>query len=167
MQTSAMATTIIAGFHRDHEGQWVAELACGHSQHMRHRPPLVSRPWVQSDTERAKKIGAEIECPLCAMPALPAGLREYKRSSSFSEGDVPAGLLRAHGTKAGVWALIVVESGTLDYTIEQPLQTFLLTPEVPGVIPPVVPHHVKVRGPVRFHVEFFREPDEANQATDS
>jgi tellurite methyltransferase len=155
-----MATTIIASFHRDPEGHWVAGLACGHSQHMRHRPPMESRPWVESEAERAKKIGAEIECPLCTMPVLPAALREYKRTASFSEGDVPAGLLREHGTKPGVWALIVVETGTLEYTIEKPLRTFLLTPGVRGVIPPVVPHRVKLLGPVRFHVEFLRHPDE-------
>ena len=121
---------------------------------------METRPWVESDAERAKKIGAEIDCPLCAMPVLPAGLREYKRTASFSEAEVPAGLLRDHGTKAGVWALIVIEAGALEYTLEKPLQTFLLTPEVPGVIPPLVPHRVKLRGPVSFHVEFLRGPDQ-------
>jgi tellurite methyltransferase len=119
---------------------------------------MESRPWVESDAERAKKVGAEIDCSLCKMPALPVGLREYKRTATFSEDKVPAGLLRDHGTKEGVWALIVIETGRLEYTIEEPLQTFLLTPEVPGVIPPVVPHRVKLLGPVRFHVVFLSVP---------
>jgi len=89
------------------------------------------------------------------MPSLPSGLREYKRSSTFTEATIPAGLLREHGTKPGVWALIVIEQGVLEYTIEEPLRTFMLKPELPGVIPPVVPHRVTVRGPVRFHVEFL------------
>ena len=35
----AVATTTITGFHQDAAGDWVAELACGHAQHVRHRPP--------------------------------------------------------------------------------------------------------------------------------
>jgi hypothetical protein len=57
--------TRIAGFHRDAEGDWVAELACGHSQHMRHRPPWQERPWVLSEQGRAEKLGSAIDCPLC------------------------------------------------------------------------------------------------------
>ena len=29
----------IVGFHLDEENHWVAELACGHGQHVRHDPP--------------------------------------------------------------------------------------------------------------------------------
>jgi membrane carboxypeptidase/penicillin-binding protein len=36
----------ITGFTTDDEGHWVAELECGHRQHMRHRPPFESRQWV-------------------------------------------------------------------------------------------------------------------------
>src|SRR6185312_9250223 len=36
----------ITGYHRDDEQHWVAELDCGHNQHVRHNPPWVSRPWV-------------------------------------------------------------------------------------------------------------------------
>lgn len=152
-----MATTIISGFHRDPEGYWVAELACGHNQHMRHRPPMERRPWVESEVERAKKVGAPIDCPLCTMPALPEGLRAYKRTATFSEDAVPAGLLRDHRTKERVWALIVIEAGALEYTIDDPPRTFVLTPETPGVIPPAVPHRVTVLGPVRFHLEFLSD----------
>jgi tellurite resistance-related uncharacterized protein len=147
--------TVIVGFHRDQEDHWVAELACGHTQHMRHRPPWANRPWVESADERAAKVGAPIACAACEMPPIPDGVQEYRRSATFTEDNVPAGLLREHGTKPGVWAVIVVESGQLDYTFESPFRTFLLGPERPGVIPPEVPHHVTVIGPVRFHVEFL------------
>ena len=36
----------IQGFHVDGEGHWVADLACGHQQHVRHEPPWMERPWV-------------------------------------------------------------------------------------------------------------------------
>jgi hypothetical protein len=29
----------IVGFHTDVEGDWVADLECGHTQHVRHDPP--------------------------------------------------------------------------------------------------------------------------------
>ena len=57
--------TAIAGFHQDAAGDWVAELACGHTQHMRHRPPWQNRAWVESEVGRAAKVGAAIECPAC------------------------------------------------------------------------------------------------------
>jgi len=39
----------ITGFHLDEENDWVAELACGHFQHVRHKPPWVERPWVVTE----------------------------------------------------------------------------------------------------------------------
>jgi predicted cupin superfamily sugar epimerase len=60
-----MARTTIAGFHRDEAGDWVAELACGHGQHMRHQPPWQQRPWVLDPEQRGARVGASIECPLC------------------------------------------------------------------------------------------------------
>ena len=35
-----------SAFHTDDERQWVAELECGHTIHMRHDPPWQQRPWV-------------------------------------------------------------------------------------------------------------------------
>jgi hypothetical protein len=34
----------IVGYFQDNENHWVAKLACGHKQHVRHNPPLASRP---------------------------------------------------------------------------------------------------------------------------
>jgi hypothetical protein len=55
----------IVGFHKDEELHWVAELECGHNQHVRHNPPLVSRPWVQTAEGRATRIGYELDCKHC------------------------------------------------------------------------------------------------------
>jgi len=55
----------IIGFHRDEDGHWVAELCCGHNQHMRHKPPFTLRPWVQQRQTREARIGTTINCPLC------------------------------------------------------------------------------------------------------
>ena len=56
----------IVGFLQDEEGHWVAQLACGHRQHVRHNPPLVSRPWVLTEVGRRSFLGQELVCKLCA-----------------------------------------------------------------------------------------------------
>jgi hypothetical protein len=55
----------IVGYHRDEEGHWVAELRCGHGQHVRHDPPWQLRPWVITAEGRAGYLGVEFECVLC------------------------------------------------------------------------------------------------------
>lgn len=55
----------IVGYHRDEERHWVAELACGHNQHVRHNPPWVSRPWVIAETGRRAMLGHELDCRKC------------------------------------------------------------------------------------------------------
>ncbi|HEX7176069.1 MAG TPA: DUF3565 domain-containing protein [Pyrinomonadaceae bacterium] len=55
----------IAGFHTDDEGHWRAELECGHPQHVRHDPPLTSRPWVLTEEGRASRLGLELDCKRC------------------------------------------------------------------------------------------------------
>jgi hypothetical protein len=55
----------ITGFHRDEESHWVAELACGHFQHVRHDPPWVERPWVMSEAGRESMLGQLLSCKKC------------------------------------------------------------------------------------------------------
>jgi hypothetical protein len=55
----------IVGFHLDEEQHWVAELACGHFQHVRHNPPWTERPWVVSEAGRAAALGQMLECKKC------------------------------------------------------------------------------------------------------
>ena len=55
----------IVGYHRDEEDHWVAELACGHNQHVRHSPPLVNRPWVVTEAGRNSMLGHALNCVKC------------------------------------------------------------------------------------------------------
>lgn len=55
----------IVGFHQDEENHWVAELACGHGQHVRHNPPWQNRPWVITEQGRKEKLGVMLECKKC------------------------------------------------------------------------------------------------------
>lgn len=55
----------IVGYHKDHEQHWVAELACGHFQHVRHKPPFQERPWVETEIGRAAMLGTLLGCKKC------------------------------------------------------------------------------------------------------
>ena len=55
----------IKGFNQDVYGDWVAELECGHAQHVRHKPPWQNRPWVVTEAGREKMIDALLECTQC------------------------------------------------------------------------------------------------------
>lgn len=55
----------ITGYHKDEEGDWVAELKCGHNQHVRHDPPWQLRPWVTTAEGRKDHLGDELDCTKC------------------------------------------------------------------------------------------------------
>ena len=146
--------TTITGFHQDAEGNWVADLACGHSQHMRHQPPWQRREWVTSAEGRETKIGVVIECPLCDRIQIPSGVREQSRTETFTQDTLPAALRRDHRTRAGMWARIVVESGRVEFHVRG--RVHVLGPGDVGIAEPEVPHHVVPLGEMRLHVEFLR-----------
>jgi hypothetical protein len=55
----------IVGYHQDEESDWVADLACGHGQHVRHQPPFFSRPWVLTVSGRNQYLGTFLNCKKC------------------------------------------------------------------------------------------------------
>ncbi|MBK9262542.1 MAG: DUF3565 domain-containing protein [Polyangiaceae bacterium] len=148
----------IVGFHQDADGAWVAELECGHPQHVRHDPPWQQREWVTTEKGRQDKLGAELDCLFCNMATVPADAKPYKQTAQFTEATVPAGLLRDHHLKPGVWGHIVVDDGKLEYVCDR--GAFVLKPGVVGVVEPEVVHHVRPIGSVSFHVVFLKKADE-------
>lgn len=64
-RVSTMAKRKIVAFRQDEHGDWVAELECGHNQHVRHNPPRTNRPWVVTTDGRQDHVGHELECPAC------------------------------------------------------------------------------------------------------
>jgi tellurite resistance-related uncharacterized protein len=150
----------IDGFHLDEVGDWVAELSCGHGQHVRHRPPFVERPWVLTADGRAERVGSPLDCPLCDRAEPPAGLVIARTAGPFDEATVPPGLLRDHRVAERTWGRLRLLEGALRFTMATapPVDRTVRAPDEQA-IPPTVAHAVALVGPVRFVVEFLVPPD--------
>jgi tellurite resistance-related uncharacterized protein len=146
----------MTGFRRDEDGDWVAELSCLHSQHVRHRPPFWNAHWIEDEAERQARIGEPLDCPLCDRAELPEGLRRARTTASWDERSVPAALTAAHRVADGTWGLLEVEAGEVRFqaATDPPLDT-QVTSANPQPIPPGVDHHVEVPAGARFHVTFL------------
>jgi hypothetical protein len=60
----------IVGFHLDERLDWVAELECGHQQHVRHNPPWTAHHWVTTAAGRSVHIGHALPCVACSLVGL-------------------------------------------------------------------------------------------------
>jgi tellurite resistance-related uncharacterized protein len=102
------------------------------------------------------------------LKSLLADVRPYRRTPEFTASTIPKGLLKEHTTKPGVWGVIHVTQGLLEYRILSPVpERHLLTPDKPGIVEPTVPHEVAPIGPVRFYVEFHAKPDKTQPPAES
>jgi tellurite resistance-related uncharacterized protein len=146
----------MTGFHRDAEEHWVAELSCGHPQHVRHSPPFMVRPWVLSAEGRSGRIGQTLDCVLCDRRQMPKGHVSYKRTQLFTTESTPRGLLSRHRTKAGVWALIHVGRGELLFHEAGGLTPRKVSAGEVAVVLPEVEHRVEPLAGVEFFVEFWK-----------
>jgi tellurite resistance-related uncharacterized protein len=146
----------ITAFHQDDAGDWVAEFSCGHDQHVRHRPPFQTRPWVTDDEERTARIGSALDCPLCDRAELPAGLRVVRSGQTWSNDSVPPALMRNHRLSAGNWGWLHVREGMLGFTmdVEPGYAREVRSGHCQG-IPPEIGHRIELLGPVRFTLSFL------------
>lgn len=101
-----------------------------------------------------------------AVLELPDGLEHARTTPTFDQDSVPAGLLDAHRTGAGVWGRLVVATGSVRFAFqaegedeaEGGADTRQLLAGDRQVIPPERPHRVILDGPATFAVEFHRRP---------
>lgn len=90
--------------------------------------------------------------------SLPDGATYVRSTPEFDQETVPAGLLRAHQVADGVWGLLVVEEGAVEFTFEQEAgDSRMVMAGETQAIPPQRPHHIAVQEGARFRVEFHRE----------
>jgi len=89
---------------------------------------------------------------------LPASVQPYKRTQTFTRTTTPQGFLKKHATRAGVWALLCVEKGQLEYVITQSgyaRRTFLHVGES-AVVAPEHQHYVSPSNSCEFHMVYYR-----------
>jgi hypothetical protein len=60
---------LIIALHQDEQGDWVVDLECGHTQHVRHQPPWVERFWVTTPDGRQNRLGGLVDCRQCDVKA--------------------------------------------------------------------------------------------------
>jgi tellurite resistance-related uncharacterized protein len=141
------------------DGDPVAILSCGHSQHVRHNPPFINRPWVVTQEGRSGMIGKPLNCFRCDNFELPDHFIPYKRTAEFNEESIPAALRKDHSTKTGVWAKITVTRGKLLYRVPSLEKETELSAGRLGIVLPEVLHNVEPLGLASFFVEFYKAPD--------
>jgi tellurite methyltransferase len=146
----------ITAFHSDQADDWVAELSCGHNQHVRHHPPFHDRPWVVDPMGQESRIGTPIQCALCARTEIPDDLRLVRSSPEWDERTVPAGLLRSHCLAERTWGRITVAHGRLRFSAAtEPCYERVLGRGDDQGVPPGIEHWVEPVGSVRFSIDFL------------
>lgn len=155
MLTASDVPRIMLAIERDDAGEWIARLDCGHSRHLRHRPPLSAMPWLLDEAERTARIGQAIECGRCAQCEPPEGLELY-RSQHFDEQSLPAALCGEHRLRAGVWGRLELQRGRLGFVADAiAYRRSLVAPAVQW-IPPGVTHRVVLDGAMAMQLDFAR-----------
>jgi tellurite resistance-related uncharacterized protein len=146
----------IDGFHRDDEGDWVAELSCLHGQHVRHRPPFQERPWTQTEEGRRSHVGTDIDCPLCDRAELPDELQVARTAGPWDADTLPAALRRHHRVAERTWGRLRVLEGVVGFTLQtDPPLALRIEAGAAQAIPPAVDHAVEVVGPMVIVVDFL------------
>lgn len=150
----------IVGYRRDDEGVWTCLLACGHRQHVRHRPPFHVAEWIDSDVGRAAHVGSPLRCRLCEQLLMPEVVDYVRTSAVWDEHSLPRALERRHRLGSGTWGVLRVLEGQLRF-VAHSVTTLevVVTSGTSQAVPPEMEHEVHVIGPVRFALEFYRVHD--------
>ncbi|NNN00648.1 MAG: DUF3565 domain-containing protein [Acidimicrobiaceae bacterium] len=145
----------IVAFQRDGQ-QWIAQLSCGHGQHVRHQPPLEVREWTIDRSGRRSRLGALLECPWCDRAELPDGLSRHDAPLTWSEQTMPEGFRVTQRLQRGHWARIIVRDGRLGATVQvKPVIDVMLETADVQAVPPDVDFSLRPLGSVRFSYELL------------
>jgi tellurite resistance-related uncharacterized protein len=158
----------IIGFRQDDRGDWIADLSCLHSQHVRHQPPFQNRSWVLTERGRAGRVGTELACPLCDRAELPDRLRVARSAGPFNAETLPAGLRGDHRVADGTWGLLRVIDGAVRFRMTtDPLLDVRLGAGEEQAIPPGVVHRVAPDGSMEIVIDFLVRDDQNRRSDDT
>ncbi|MDZ3830482.1 MAG: DUF1971 domain-containing protein [Sphingopyxis sp.] len=88
-------------------------------------------------------------------PHLPSSACIYRTIGPFSADSIPAGLLRRHDIKPGVWGLLSVTAGSVRFCwddAEGGMRQLVVGDVM--LVPPQVPHHLERTGAVTISIAF-------------
>lgn len=99
-----------------------------------------------------------METVAAARPAnLPSAAQPYREIGPFDASTLPAGLLQTHYLKEGVWGLVRLEAGRIDFVWEEGDRArVILAAPAQIVVPPGVPHHLEADGDFSLSIVFHR-----------
>lgn len=87
---------------------------------------------------------------------LPAGLEKYSATKQFTKGTFPKSLERNHSTKPGVWGVLHVTTGCVEFHDDNLDETREIEAGQTQVILPETIHSAKPSPDAQFFVEFYR-----------
>jgi len=91
---------------------------------------------------------------------MPQGLTLLRTAGPWDEQTLPEGLQHSHRTAEGVWAVLKVLDGEVDFRMEtSPLLKVRLVAGNQQAIPPSVPHEIDLIGPMLLTVEFWKRSE--------
>ena len=147
------------GFHQDEEGHWVAELACGHTQHVRHQPPFTLRPWTVTAEGRAERVGQPLDCPLCDRREMRGqshcGLQDTVPFFGAEPSRQVCFVATTRRRRVGECSCLEWQPGVLRSTATGETRTELRAGARHPILPEVE-HRVAASDDVEFVVEFWR-----------
>lgn len=107
--------------------------------------------------DKAARIAESLKLALFFRLRDPARPEPYKRTAIWDQDSLPDAIRREHRTKAGTWGLLRLLDGAARLVFTEDGREVSVEPGKPGVIPPQVTHFVRLDGPARMLVEFYRE----------
>ena len=90
----------------------------------------------------------------------------YGASPIFDECSLPDSLRNRHSTKDGTWGLLRMIEGEVELVFLDPPSCRTVTVDNPAPIPPQSLHFVRLVGPMKMQVEFYRKHPLGNDAMD-
>ncbi len=146
----------ITGFHLDEEQHWVAQLDCGHNQHVRHKPPFINRPWTQSEAGRNSMLGEQLNCVRCDRLELPENLLCVETSPVFNSEDLSC--VDVMADKRDCWVRLTVTEGELLIQSNNPnIKTQEVTTIQQGIICPGMQFVISTKNSsVLFFLDYYR-----------
>jgi len=90
---------------------------------------------------------------------VPDGLVQKGGSPIFTEDSLPSALLEEHSLAEGRWGLLHLLEGNVIFVQLSPVKETALTAPATLLIEPTAPHKLRLTGPLKLRIDFYRRAD--------